>query len=319
MALPRTWKSKSDIPEALQPLVEAGYITQADNGTWELDDVEGLVPKSRVDDFRESNITLKTQLEAVEKKLAGAVSAADAEALRGQIADLQSRIDVGEDDKRVQELFDKNLVTVDLGDGKSIRVDKRSRAVLGAHLKSLGDDSAAQGEALTTVRTELASERIGGGARAAMAAIGGFKDKAQDDVVRYVESIFEMGDDDFQPFMPDPDADLVDGKPQPLLDEKGKPIRIESHLRSVVEGGTKNGVWLDEPSGPGKRGVPRRPGGGENAALHGRDRIEKALADKQNAAELLAFRKYRARLRLGLQTGDSSDYSDAHRTQKEGP
>ena len=64
MALKGAYKSIDDVPEGLQD-----FVTEKD-GEYVLQ-VEGMVPKANVNEFRDNNIKLQKELEKVQKKLAG--------------------------------------------------------------------------------------------------------------------------------------------------------------------------------------------------------------------------------------------------------
>ncbi len=264
MTLPSRWDSLDQIPEWAK-----GSVVERD-GKFFLD-VAGYAPKETVDEFRENNLRLKSELEALHGKLNGAVSAEDAARLQTEIETLRARLEAGEDDKRVQELVQKRIAPVKIGD-REVLVDRAHKAVVESVVAGLSKSLSDAEEARSAVAAELARERIEGGTRRALSAIGGYKDAAVDDIVLHVAQRFRMGDD-YQPYLPDPND--KEGK-LAAVGADGKPVSIESYLRGVREKGTKSGVWFDEPRGP--RQVPRgAPASSQANDLHGVSRIRAGL------------------------------------------
>lgn len=254
MAIPSSWKSKEEIPERYLPFLESGDIVEKD-GVFNLE-VTGMRPKKELDGFRKKTIDTLRQLEELQKSTEGGISSDKKEEMETQIEALRDQIAAGPDDKKVAKLVKDRMTTVEVG-GREITVLRTDGPALVASLKKSGVDYATASASLVTVNTELAKERVEGGARSAMTKIGGFKPLAQEGVVEHVSLRFKMGAD-HQPFLPDPEAPPPKNGEMPaaLADADGANVSIEGYLRGVVEAGTYAGVWTDDPSGPPKTVKP---------------------------------------------------------------
>lgn len=272
MAVDIEWDSEEQIPEAFKSFVDTGDIVHED-GKYRLV-AKGYVPKKKLDEFRDTNIKHKQDLEKLQREYQAVLE--QQPKLQAELETLKGRVAAGADDEKIQEALAQQLVEMELESGQRVKLHRESKPALEARWKALQKRQADADARLQDVTRELATERIDGGARAAMSAIGGFQEQAHDDVTRYVQSKFRMGGD-HKPYLPDLDAAPdKDGVYPPTVGEDGKPVTIEQHLRKIVESGTKNGVWIREANGPTR--IPRAGGTPPGKKVVGSDRIAKGLA-----------------------------------------
>lgn len=282
MAIPSTWNSVDDLPEWAKGLHEEGHIVEGEDGKLHLE-ATGLSPKEKVDDFRTKNITLQKQLETLQEQMKGGKTAAEVEQLYAQMQELRDRAEAGDDEERVQELMKKRLVEVPVGD-RTIAIERKHKAALEAYLREQGKQIGDLTSKSNTVLTELKQERLTGIAQAAYLKLDGHKPAALPTVVDYYEKRAVMGDD-FQYYMPDPEAPRVDGEPPPpLIGEDGKPVGIAQHLQQVAEKGDFAGVWFDEAGGPPSTRLTKPGHRSQPGEVHGVSRIVKGLRKQQGRA-----------------------------------
>jgi hypothetical protein len=67
MALKTTYENAQDIPEGMETL-----YTEGDSGSFNLTEVEGMIDKGRLDEFRDNNIQLRKDIEAEQANTAAA-------------------------------------------------------------------------------------------------------------------------------------------------------------------------------------------------------------------------------------------------------
>ena len=270
------WKSEADFDDAAKALHDAGHIVKDDDGRLTLK-VQGMRPKADVDTFRDQNQALTAQMEEIKESMVGGLTPKDAETQQRLIEELQARLDAGEDDDRVKELMTKRLKPLKIGT-REVNVLRTDFPHLKHHFEATVDTTAASKEANDRLLIELTKERIVNGAHAAMAAIGGIKEKAEADVVRYIVSSFRMGED-LQPYMPDPSAPPASNGEQPpaLLDEEGNTLSILGKLKAMQTSGET--AWWHEPSGVTRKTIPSHPS--KDGQAHGVDSISAGLKRRQ--------------------------------------
>jgi hypothetical protein len=76
MALKTTYENAQDIPEGMETL-----YTEGENGSFVLGEVEGMVDKGRLDEFRENNIQLRKDIESEAAATKAALSKFDEQAV----------------------------------------------------------------------------------------------------------------------------------------------------------------------------------------------------------------------------------------------
>lgn len=104
MALQQTYQNIEDIPSGM----EAVY-TKTEDGTYTLGQVEGLVSKSRLDEFRENNVGLRKELEDYQGKMSASEQA---------MADMKAQM----------EALESRYSGIDLEEWKSFQSEKEAMA-----------------------------------------------------------------------------------------------------------------------------------------------------------------------------------------------
>lgn len=221
-------------------------------------DVNGMVPKAKVDEFREQNTRLQTTVEKLERRLDGSLSSAEAAAVKEELAAVRGLLAQTSDEERLAEELEKRTTPISLDD-REVRVPRESRPHVESWLKKRQqelDQAASENERL---HREIRTERVRGRARQVFLSMEDAKPGAADDVERKVEELFKL-DDELQPFLPDEkDPDV------PATDDDGNKITIESWLTKVrqegLDGVSKDDVWWQGPSGPGRTPKPKGSSG----------------------------------------------------------
>lgn len=276
MAIKARWKSKDEAPDwAKDHLVEVTDIEGKGLGVFTID-AEGLRPKEHVDGFRESKIQLARQLEELQEKTRGSLSAEQAAELQRRIDELNEQASTA-DERKIAEKVKETFVPFKLGD-REIRVHKGDKGAFETHLKATTDQLTAAGETGKKQLAELRKERIANAGLLAMKAIGGFKDKAVGDVLLHLDHTFTIGGDNFEAFIPDPDDPT-----KPKVDKDQKKVTVETYLRNIVESGERAGVWVEEAKGPNKKLVPPVPGGDKTPRPTSTDLIKKGIEQRRAA------------------------------------
>lgn len=277
-----TWNSVDDLNDVEKAMHEAGFIVEGEGGKLHLDGVEGFDPKTKTKEFRDQNIDLRRELEKTHEKYKGALTAAEKAEYDAEMQDLRDKAALGDDHERIKELVEKRLVPVTIGD-REVKVDRSSKAAIEAHLTALTGNLKGLEATSTTLSAELRKERGDGAARAAYLKLPGHRPNAADDVVRYFREKVVF-DENYRPYIPDPDAAPVEGElPPALVGTDGKPVGIEAHMQQIAESGEKAGVWFDAPGGPPATGS-RRPGHrSQPGELHGADLISDEMRKRAAA------------------------------------
>lgn len=155
-------ESFDSLGEAVQP----HYSKEGDNYFLQ---AVGLVPKSKLDEFRANNITLKKTTEEYETNLAD---------LQAQLKTASS----GVDEDKVNVMVEEKLKT-------------RIKALQEEHEKTLNDEHTARTKAESSLNSLLINDAI---SREAIA--GGVRDTALEDVLMRANSIFKVVDGKSIPF-----------------------------------------------------------------------------------------------------------------------
>lgn len=132
MSLKAKYKSKSDIPEGQ----EAFYVEK--DGEFILQ-VEGMVPKDRIDEFRDNNIDLKKQLSDLQSKMSGFDMDKILEALKKQQGDEeQELIKAG----KIDELIEMKLKAAQEKHASEYKTVEDANKALTGQLETLTIDNA---------------------------------------------------------------------------------------------------------------------------------------------------------------------------------
>jgi hypothetical protein len=133
MALKTTYENAQDIPEGMESL-----YTEGENGAFNLGEIEGMVDKSRLDEFRDNNIQLRKDMETSEA--AGLTAMEKFEEQSAALKELQdkfSSIDMEEWDNlqaEKQAMADKQLI--EAGDVDTL-IEQRVAEVLAVKEREL--------------------------------------------------------------------------------------------------------------------------------------------------------------------------------------
>ena len=195
MALKNTYESAQDIPEGMESL----YTQSEDGSTFTMQEVEGLVDKGRLDEFRENNIQLRKDMES--QQGVADTSAKEAETLRDEMKALQekfSAIDMEEwntlqADKKA--MADKELI--EAGEVDTL-INRRVEEVLAAKQKEMDLLRSDYDTKVSTLETDL-SEYDGQLSRMLVdneitkfAAESGVRSSAIEDVLSRGRSLFRV-------------------------------------------------------------------------------------------------------------------------------
>lgn len=142
MALKSTYENAQDIPEGMESL-----YTEGDSGTFNITGIEGVVDKTRLDEFRDNNIKLRKEFEQEQENTLSVKNELDQQT--STIKELEERlssIDMEEWDafreekaeinRKSQALADKELI--ESGEVNSL-IDQRVQEVLAVKERELED------------------------------------------------------------------------------------------------------------------------------------------------------------------------------------
>lgn len=244
MTLKARIKSLDDVPEALRE-----FYTEKDGGF--VLAVEGVVPKDRLDEFRDTNIDLKKQIDALTSKF-------------GDIDPAKYRELIEKD----QQQREKKLI--DAGKVEELLTERTS---------AMKADFEKQANALTkdreTLTRQLEGLVIDNGIRDA-AAKAGVRSTAIDDVLLRGRSIFRLQDGKAVPMEGD----------KPIFGKSGDPMDIGEWVTSLTERAPH--LFESSTSGGAPKGEQR---GGVNPSRIARDdsasflgNIDAIAAGKVNVA-----------------------------------
>ncbi len=215
----RSYAKKEDIPQEFLALYEER------DGKWVLKvEIEGLVPKEKIDEFRTNNIALQKQLDDLKKQFEGI----DPEAAKKAVEEARKK----EEAVLIKEGKIEELLT------------KRTEAMRADYDKKLKDLQTAQQKA----EAELAKIVIEKGLAEA-AAKGKVLSSAVDDVVMRGRGIFKMQEGK---------AVALNADGTAIFGKDGKPLTIEEWVGQLPA----SAPHLFEPtSGSGARGAGSGGGG----------------------------------------------------------
>jgi len=134
MVLKSTYENAQDIPEGMESL----YTQSEDGGSFALQEVEGMVDKGRLDEFRDNNIQLRKDIEA--QQIAADSASKETEDVRAQMKTLEekfSAIDMEEWNTLQAEkkaMADKELI--EAGEVDTL-INRRVEEVLAAKQKEM--------------------------------------------------------------------------------------------------------------------------------------------------------------------------------------
>jgi len=209
MALKLIITSEDDLPESEE--IRGLYTQQGDK--WVLD-VEGAVPKRQLDEFRQSNIDLKKQLEAL-----GDVKPEDAAKAIRRVEELEAQLD--KDKNKFDELLEKRTGEMKTAHEKQIEAAQAEQTKLRGQLKDLKIN-----HAVLEAGTEL-----------------GLRQGAGPDLVSRSRSVFDL-DDEGNIVARDGEGELIynaGGEPLGIRDWVEKTAKEAKHLFDPNQGGGSGG------------------------------------------------------------------------------
>ena len=226
MKLKARIKSLDEVPEALRVL----YTQQGD--FFVLSEVEGLVPKEKLDEFRDNNIQLKKQLEDIAEKYKD-IDPAKAREAQEQLQKLTDKklIDEGKLDELLQQRTDR------------MRADFESQTKA---LKAAADDWEKK---FTSVNGQLSKVLIDSEITKAATAAG-VRASAVEDVLLRGRNVFRLDNGKVVPY---------DGDNKPIYGKTGTEYLS---INEWIEGLAKNAGHLFEQSKGGGAGSQDRGGSG---------------------------------------------------------
>lgn len=247
MPVPTTWSKKEDIPQEFLPLLEKGYIVEGDAG-FRLDSAELRHFKTELRDHKEKHGTLQKQLESAQR------AAEEAEALREQIAEIESRQAMGDDAGQIQKLLDEHLETAEVGD-QVFRLHRAERGRFEKFVTGLQKQVSDLQKRYEAADGEVRKNLYGSVVAEASTQIPGFRGPRAD-----VEALLAS-----RMRFPDPakpyQGEIHDGAGKTVYDSDDQPIAPAAWIKQlcetpVTEGG-RAGIWTPEPTKtPGIDGAP---------------------------------------------------------------
>lgn len=225
MTLKATIDKLDDIPEPFRAL----YSQQGEK--FVLTDIEGLVPRAKIDEFRSTNVDLMKKVGELENTLGG-LTADEIKALREQ----------------KQALADKKLID----EGKLEQLfAQRTTQLVEQHKATLAEKEAALAEAAKRMEAIM----IDGGVREAALA-SGIRPAAVDDVLARARNVFRVRDGKVTPMQ----GETV------LYGKGGDPMTIDEWMGKLSE----TAPHLFEPSRGSKAGAGQ-PGHGRGSVISASD------------------------------------------------
>lgn len=251
--MPILAKLTKDQYEKLPDFLQDGYEQNSD-GTYKLKEVEGMIDKKKLDEFRENNRTLQTQIEEVQTQLA---------VFEG--VDVDKFKELQEQQRQLEE---KELI--EAGDIDKI-VEARIKPVVEAKDKEIK----ALAEQNSTANTQLSVLMIDD-VTADLATAVGVESTALMDVKSRARSQFKIKDGK---------AVAVDGEGNAVYGEDGvTPLALD---KSWMENLKTNAPHLFKPAkgtGADNENGTRTPGGVDTSRMSSVQKISHALNEQEGAA-----------------------------------
>ncbi len=198
-----TYKKLEDIPEEYQKLYKE------DNGVYKLQLDDKVVPKSKLDEFRQTNVDLMKKIGDIESKLDG-VSI-------DEIKNLSAKLK----DKRIKDLIDK-------GDIDTVIKEKTDSIVSDyeAKLKSLNTKLSDYEELTKAYKSKIGKVIIDNNIQNAVTKLASVKPGAMTDITNRAKQVWTI-DDEGNPVPKDPATGEV-------IYKEGKPITFDDWAETLL-------------------------------------------------------------------------------------
>ena len=153
MSIKQTYDNVADIPEGMEAL-----YSQTDSGAYQIKEIEGMVGKGKVDEFRENNINLRKQMEGFESQNMDSENRlTDMQSQMKAMEEKYSDIDLdqwAEQQAETKRMAEKEMI--EKGDVDSL-INGRVDEVLAAKAKEIATMKSSYEEQLLSMQKDLAS------------------------------------------------------------------------------------------------------------------------------------------------------------------